>query len=105
MYIDQIGKREDDWTAQFGDLEYEDTVGYYPQGTDTIDGILNGQGGESVYTIAGVDDLEMQAAVQSLQGQNQSNVDDSQQPEEEEEDDDSFVDGDENDEDDGGLSD
>ena len=48
MYIDQIGKREEDWTAEFGDLEYDETA-YYPQmeGVDSIDGILNGQGGNA----------------------------------------------------------
>jgi hypothetical protein len=55
MYIDQIGKREEDWTAEFGELEYDDSEAYFQQmeGSDSVDGILNGQGENVCFEISG----------------------------------------------------
>jgi hypothetical protein len=76
-YVDQIGKRSEDWKADFGDLEYES---YFHSVDDDMDNV------ENVYEVSGhslandsvdglsslnmsVEDLEMQAAIESLQSQ------------------------------------
>ncbi|CAG7818209.1 unnamed protein product, partial [Allacma fusca] len=87
MYIDQIGNRGEDWRAEFGDLEGEES--YFPDGDGSSDNVENvcfevsshstlglsglshasmSSGGDVSMSMAmSVEDLEMQAAIESLQ--------------------------------------
>jgi hypothetical protein len=84
MYIDQIGKRNDDWRAEFGDLEYEES--YFQDGDaveENVENVCyevadNSALGLTTLTVPtgdlsgitmSVEDLEMQAAIESLQNQ------------------------------------
>jgi len=89
MYIDQIGKRNDDWRAEFGDLEYEES--YFQDGESVEDNVENvcyevsgnttlgittlsaGSGDLSGISMS-VEDLEMQAAIESLQNQSTQQI-------------------------------
>jgi len=113
-YVDQIGKRTEDWKADFGDLEYDDS--YFQAG---VDGDIDPDNVENVYDVSGhsltndsvdglssmsmnmsVEDLEMQAAIASLQGQGSGVMDDEDPDLVGDDDDDDY-----GDDDDGGMSD
>lgn len=82
MYIDQIGRRDVDWRAEFGD-EIDET--YYHEGEATDDNVENvcyEVSGASALSLSGlsttgdltgismsVEDLEMHAAIESLHNQ------------------------------------
>jgi len=126
MYIDQLGKRDEDWRAEFGDLDFEESY-FQTEDHDTLDGDNNenvfemtgnshsglslsggvdGVDGLSMSMNMSVEDLEMQAAIESLHSQNTEQIDGS--PEDEDgmgdPDEDSY--GEEDDDDgDGGMSD
>jgi hypothetical protein len=75
IYVDQIAKRTDDWRGEFGDLEFEESyyqdgdvednenVCYEVQGNSTLG--LSSTGDLTGINMS-VEDLEMQAAIQSL---------------------------------------
>lgn len=76
IYVDQIAKRTNDWRAEFGDLEYEE---YYQDGDmeeDNAENVCFEVTGNSTLGLSttgdlsginmSVEDLEMQAAIQSL---------------------------------------
>ncbi len=90
-YIDQIGKRSEDWKAEFGDLEFEDSF-FDHSAHDGVDGDVDPDNVENVYEVSqhsglglssvgdSVDglsmsmhmsdeDMEMQAAIESLHSQ------------------------------------
>ncbi|ODN01291.1 Transcription factor Dp-1 [Orchesella cincta] len=83
MYIDQIGRRDVDWRAEFGDLDMEEA--YYHEGEtgeENVENVCYEVSGASALSLSGlstngdltgmsmsVDDLEMQAAIDNLHNQ------------------------------------
>ena len=120
MYIDQIGNRGEDWRAEFGDLECEES--YFADGdgsTDNVENVcfevsghsglglsslghtsLSSGGDVSMSMTMSVEDLEMQAAIESLQHHHGQSSQQLGSPSNPDADDDSYGEDDDNDQDD-----
>lgn len=91
MYIDQIGRRDADWRADFGDDVDES---YYHDGETADENVCYEVSGASALSLSGlgttgdltgismsVEDLEMHAAIESLHNQSGQGMDGSDTPE------------------------
>jgi len=98
-YIDQIGRRTEDWKADFEDIDYEESMFHHDPTAENVFEVTGSLVGDSVDGISmsmnmSAEDLEMQAAIDSLhnQGGEESHLDEHDLVDE-----DSYGDGDEDD--------